>query len=290
MKKEVYTITGSTGTIGSELVRLLSSKNVSVRAVMRNYNRIQEQLPNVHWVKANLSDDALLEGVLAGTTRLFILTGNRPGFGETQIKIIEEAKKSGIEHIVKLSALGASPRTKSGLAKEHYDVEQALEASGISFTILRPHAFMQNWLGEVAETVRKEKKIYAAIGDGSVPFIDARDIAAVAAESLLHPEKHNGNYYVLTSAKAINFYELAEALSQAIDEEVSYEALSMDEMRNRMQEQGISDKMIDSYLALAAYQKAGGATARTSEDVKNVLGRLPNDVVKFAEDYKENFR
>jgi len=290
MKKEVYTITGSTGTIGSELVRLLSSKNVSVRAVMRNYNRIQEQLPNVHWVKANLSDDALLEGVLAGTTRLFILTGNRPGFGETQIKIIEEAKKSGVEHIVKLSALGASPRTKSGLAKEHYDVEQALEASGISFTILRPHAFMQNWLGEVAETVRKEKKIYAAIGDGSVPFIDARDIAAVAAESLLHPEKHNGNYYVLTSAKAINFYELAEALSQAIGEEVSYEALSMDEMRNRMQEQGISDKMIDSYLALAAYQKAGGATARTSEDVKNVLGRLPNDVVKFAEDYKENFR
>lgn len=290
MKKEVYTITGSTGTIGSELVRLLSSKNVSVRAVMRNYNRIQEQLPNVHWVKANLSDDALLEGVLAGTTRLFILTGNRPGFGETQIKIIEEAKKSGVEHIVKLSALGASPRTKSGLAKEHYDIEQALEASGISFTILRPHAFMQNWLGEVAETVRKEKKIYAAIGDGSVPFIDARDIAAVAAESLLHPEKHNGNYYVLTSAKAINFYELAEALSQAIGEEVSYEALSMDEMRNRMQEQGISDKMIDSYLALAAYQKAGGATARTSEDVKNVLGRLPNDVVKFAEDYKENFR
>lgn len=290
MKKEVYTITGSTGTIGSELVRLLSSKNVSVRAVMRNYNRIQEQLPNVHWIKANLSDDALLEGVLAGTTRLFILTGNRPGFGETQIKIIEEAKKSGVEHIVKLSALGASPRTKSGLAKEHYDVEQALEASGISFTILRPHAFMQNWLGEVAETVRKEKKIYAAIGDGSVPFIDARDIAAVAAESLLHPEKHNGNYYVLTSAKAINFYELAEALSQAIGEEVSYEALSMDEMRNRMQEQGISDKMIDSYLALAAYQKAGGATARTSEDVKNVLGRLPNDIVKFAEDYKENFR
>lgn len=290
MKKEVYTITGSTGTIGSELVRLLSSKNVSVRAVMRNYNRIQEQLPNVHWVKANLSDDALLEGVLAGTTRLFILTGNRPGFGETQIKIIEEAKKSGVEHIVKLSALGASPRTKSGLAKEHYDIEQALEASGISFTILRPHAFMQNWLGEVAETVRKEKKIYAAIGDGSVPFIDARDIAAVAAESLLHPEKHNGNYYVLTSAKAINFYELAEALSQAIGEEVSYEALSMDEMRNRMQEQGISDKMIDSYLALAAYQKAGGATARTSEDVKNVLGRLPNDIVKFAEDYKENFR
>lgn len=290
MKKEVYTITGSTGTIGSELVRLLSSKNVSVRAVMRNYNRIQEQLPNVHWIKANLSDDALLEGVLAGTTRLFILTGNRPGFGETQIKIIEEAKKSGVEHIVKLSALGASPRTKSGLAKEHYDIEQALEASGISFTILRPHAFMQNWLGEVAETVRKEKKIYAAIGDGSVPFIDARDIAAVAAESLLHPEKHNGNYYVLTSAKAINFYELAEALSQAIGEEVSYEALSMDEMRNRMQEQGISDKMIDSYLALAAYQKAGGATARTSEDVKNVLGRLPNDVVKFAEDYKENFR
>lgn len=289
MEKEIYTIIGSTGTIGNELVRLLSEEGVIIRAVMRDFKKIRE-LPNVLWIKADVSKDTLIEGVLAGTTRLFILTGNRTGFSETQMKIIEKAKEVGVKHIVKLSALGASPRTKSGLAKEHYDVEQALEASGISFTILRPHAFMQNWLGDVAETVRKERKIYAAIADGKVPYIDARDIATVAAEALLHPEKHNGKYYVLTSSKAISFYDLADAISQAIGEKVTYEALSMDAMRTRMENQGLSNNMIDSYLALASYQKAGGPTARTSDDVQNILGKSPRDIKAFTRDYKEKFR
>lgn len=289
MKKEVITVLGSTGTIGSTLVQLLSQAHVSVRAVMRNYNRIQEDLLGVHWVKADVADRVLLDGVLAGTTQLFILTGNRPGFGETQIRIIEKAKEAGVKHIVKLSALGATPRTKSGLAKEHYNAEQALERSGISYTILRPHVFMQNWLGEVAETVRKEKKIYAAVGEGKVPFIDARDIAAVAAEALLHPEKHKGKYYVLTSAQAISYYDLAAAITEVLGEEVVYLPLSMQEMRERMQEQGVNEKMIESYLALAAYQKAGGTTAKTSNDVENVLGRPPISIAEFAEHYKEHF-
>lgn len=290
MKKQVVTVMGSTGTIGSALVQLLSQAHVSVRAVMRDYSRIQEDLQGVHWVKADVADEALLDGVLAGTTQLFILTGNRPGFGKSQIRIIEKAKEAEVEHIVKLSALGATPKTKSGLAKEHYDAEQVLEGSGLSYTILRPHVFMQNWLGEVAETVRKEKRIYAAVGDGKVPFIDARDIAAVAAEALLHPEKHSGKYYVLTSAQAISYYDLAAAITGVVGEKVVYIPLSMQEMRERMQKQGLNEKMIESYLALAAYQKAGGATARISDDVKNVLGRPPINVAEFAEHYKEHFK
>jgi len=50
----------------------------------------------------------------------------------------------------------------------------------------------ENWLSDVAESVRAEGVIYAPIGEGRVPFIDARDIAAVAAEVLLHPEAHAG--------------------------------------------------------------------------------------------------
>ena len=48
--------------------------------------------------------------------------------------------------------------------------------------------------------------------------------------------------------------------------------------------------MIDSYLALAAYQKAGGATARVSESVEEILGRKPRTIRYFVTDYKEHFR
>lgn len=287
-KKPVITVIGSTGTIGSELVDLLSKSGATVRAVLRNINRVRE-IHGVVWVQADVSDAFLLEATLAGTDRLFLLTGNRSGFGKTQIEIINTAELLGVKHVVKLSALGASPRTKSGLALEHWEAEQALENTKMTWTILRPHAFMQNWLGEEAKTVKEEGAIYAAIGDGKVPFVDARDIAAVAAEALLYPEKHQGQRYVLTGGEAIGFKKLAEALSKAIGKPVVYKSLSMEEMRTRMEQQGIPTKSILSLLALAAYQKAGGAIERTSDSVQEILNRPPHSVEDFAKDYWEYF-
>ena len=282
------TITGSTGTIGTELVDLLSNAGESVRAVMRNVNRIRS-LPNVVWLQADLADERTLEPALSGTNVLFLLTGNRPGFGQTQINVIQAAEQLGVSHVVKLSALGATPRTKTPLAREHYEAEQALEATSMTWTILRPHTFMQNWLGELARTVRDERAIYAAIGDGRVPFIDARDIAAVAAEALLHPDKHAGQRYVLTGGEAVGYQALAEALTDVLGTTVTYRSLSMDEMRERLEGQGMNPKMIDSMLSLAAYQKAGGPTERVSESVAQILGREPRTIHDFVRDYREHF-
>ncbi len=288
MEKQIITIIGSTGTMGSELIDLLSKSGASIRAVMSDFSKVRE-IPGVVWVQADVSDASTLEATLAGTDRLFLLTGNRAGFGKTQIEIIKTAENLGVKHIVKLSALGASPKTTSGLALEHWEAEQVLENTKMTWTILRPHAFMQNWLGEEAKTVKEEGAIYAAIGDGKVPFIDARDIAAVAAEALLHPEKHQRQRYVLTGAEAIGFQQLADAISKAIGKPVVYKSLSMEEMRTRMEKQDIPTKSIDSPLALAAYQKAGGATERTSDSVQEILNRPPYSVEQFARDYREYF-
>lgn len=288
MQANVFTITGATGTIGTELVDILSQKKTALRAVLRNFQRARD-VQGVAWVQADLDDQKLLEPALAGTQRLFLLTGNKPGFGETQIKVIQAAERLGVKHVVKLSALGATPRTNSPLAKEHWEAEQALESTSMSWTILRPHVFMQNWLGELSETVRKEDNIYAAIGEGRVPFIDARDIAAVAAEALLHPDKHAGKRYILTGGEAIGYQALADALSKVTGRTIRYRSLSMDEMRERMENQGLAPKMIDSFLALATYQKAGGPTERVSDSVAEILGRKPRNVEDFAEHYKEHF-
>jgi len=284
----VITVIGSTGTIGSELTNILSHSGCSIRAVFRNINKTQ-RIPGVAWILADINDKSLLNAVIAGSERLFLLTGNRTGFGETQIKIIKAAERLGVKHLVKLSALGASPQTNSALAREHWEAERALENTNMSWTILRPHAFMQNWLKEEAKTVREEGVIYSAIGNGKVPFIDARDIAAVAAESLLHPEKHTGKHYVLTGGEAIGFQQLADALSAVTGRSVVYKSLSMDEMRTKMIRNGIPIKTVDSLLALASYQKSGGATERVSQDVQNILGSPPRTLLDFTRDYRTEF-
>jgi uncharacterized protein YbjT (DUF2867 family) len=288
----VITVTGATGLIGSELVRLLSEAEHATRAVSRSAGRIASR-PGVAWVLADLGDPRMLEPVLAGTSRLFLLTDNQPGFGDLQVKIIRLARELGVEHIVKLSALGASDHSRSWIGREHWQVEQALFESPESllrWTILRPHAFMQNWLGEVAETVRADGTIYSAIEGGKVPFIDARDIAAVAAEVLRHPEGHVNAKRVLTGGEAVGFAQLAEALSDATGKRIRYQPISMEEAGQRMRAHGANEESIEAMLALATYQRAGGATAQVSEHVQQILGRPPRGIRDFARDYSAQFK
>jgi uncharacterized protein YbjT (DUF2867 family) len=288
----VITVTGATGLIGSELVRLLSEAGHATRAVSRSAGRIAPR-PGVAWVLADLGDPRLLEPILAGTSRLFLLTDNQPGFGELQVKVIRLARELGVEHVVKVSALGASDHSRSWIGREHWQVEQALFESPDSpmrWTILRPHAFMQNWLGEVAQTVRADGKIYSAIEGGKVPYIDARDIAAVAAEVLRHPEGHVNAKRVLTGGEAVGLDQLAEALSSATGKRIVYQPISMEEAGRRMRAQGASEPAIEALLALATYQRAGGATAQVSEHVQQILGRPPRSIRDFARDYGAQFK
>src|SRR5690348_16407572 len=259
----MMTITGSTGTIGSELLRLLSAAGTSTRAVHRSASKARS-LPHVTWVQADLNEASQVEAALAGTTRLFLLTGNEPDFARIQIGVVRAAERRGVEHIVKLSALGASDHSKSTIAREHWAVEQALLSTRLQWTILRPHAFMQNWLGDVAESVRAEGVIYAPIGDGRVPFIDTRAIAAVAAEVLLHAEEHAGKKYFLTGGAAIGYADVAGALSEATGRTITYRPITLEEARSRLAERGVAAAAIDALLAIAAYQRAGGPTATVS--------------------------
>src|SRR5205809_253524 len=166
----LITVAGSTGTIGSELVRLLSAAGVATRALHRDVRKTRA-LPNVTWVRADLDDTRGLRVALDATQRLFLLTGNQPDFALTQSGVIRTAEELGVKHVVKLSALGASDHSRSTIGREHWAVEQALLGTRLHWTILRPHAFMQNWLGDVAEEARAR--------------LAARGIAAAAIEPIL---------------------------------------------------------------------------------------------------------
>lgn len=284
----LITITGSTGTIGSDLVHLLSDAGAPTRAILRDLRKLRP-LPGVVWARADLADPRLLEPALAGTTRLFLLTGNDEGFARLQGDVIRAAEQLGVTHVVKLSALGASDHSNSAIGREHWEAEQALIQSGLPWTILRPHSFMQNWLDDAAESVRADGVIYAPIGEGRVPFIDTRDIAEVAARILLDPDPHIGKKYTLTGGEVVGYDEVAAALTDATGRPVAYYPISLEEARARLEDRGTPDFLIDATLAIAAYQKAGGPTERVSDDVERILGRPPRTVREFTRDYAEAF-
>src|SRR5439155_22147207 len=114
---------------------------------------------------------------------------------------------------------------------------------------------------------------------------DAGDPGAVATEVLLHTEAHVGGKYVLNGGAAVGYADLAEALSEATGQTITYRPITLEEARARLAARGVAAAAIDALLAIAAYQRAGGPTALVSPSVERLLGRRPRTIRDFARDY-----
>ena len=118
-------VTGDTGAIGGEVVRLLSHSGAPARALIRNPKPKQE-LAGITWVLGDLGKPETLPSAFAGGTKLFLLSGNGEDAAELQRNALVAAQQAGIAHVVKLSAFGASPKSDSLIGRLHYQGDRGL--------------------------------------------------------------------------------------------------------------------------------------------------------------------
>lgn len=225
-------VTGGTGRIGGHLLRVLAEAGVPARALSRNPEG-GEDLPGVDWMAGDLADPSSLDEPFAGIERLFLLTGNTGAMVRLQKNALRAAREAGVLHGVKLSALGASDHSKSVIGLWHWIVEQELRGSGMAWTILRPHHFMQNLLDfpGLRRGIVERAVVHSASGEGKIPFIDTRDIAEVAAAVLTGAagvrgraggtaRGHGGRIHTLTGPEALSYRRATEILAEATGREL----------------------------------------------------------------------
>jgi uncharacterized protein YbjT (DUF2867 family) len=280
-------VTGGTGLIGSEVLRLLSSAGVPARALVRNPGRVRT-LPGITWISGDLAAPETLSSAFAECTKLFLLTGNSEHASELQRHAIAAARQAGVTHVVKLSAFGASPHSNSMIGRMHYQIEQELQKVGLPWTMLRPHHFMQNLLSQ-ADNIIDNGVVYSSSGDGKIPFIDTRDIAAVVVVTLTEPG-HTGKKYVITGGEALSYRQATGILGEAIGRPLRFIDEPFDEARARLTRAGQPSWLIDSLLAIAAYQRAGGPTETITSVVADLTGTPPRTFAAFARDYAAAFQ
>lgn len=275
-------VTGATGTIGSTLLPLLSERGARVRAFSRREHG-GPALPGVEWRKADLAERVDLAEAFRGLHRLFLLSGNTEDLVRLEKNAVRAATEAGVAHVVKLSALGASDHSKSVIGLWHFNVERELRAAGPAWTILRPHHFMQNLLDPMVFD-RGTGRVRSASGEGRIPFIDTRDIAAVAAE-VLTGEGHQGEVLALTGPEARSYREATAILGRVLGRPLTYVPESVDEAWRRRRAAGQPTWLAAAQLAIAEYQRAGGPTERTTDTVARVTGRSAHTLERFAEDH-----
>lgn len=276
-------VTGSTGNVGTQVIKQLAEKSTAVRAMTRQSTFAPfAGYSSVELFQADFCDgDRLLEA-MKDIDAVVLISPADESMVKDQVAVVDAALKSDVKKIVKLSGLGAGPDAGIKLAQAHYAIENHIVASGINHTFVRPNLFMQVLPGN-KPTIDGDGKIYAPMGDGSISFIDTRDVAAVIVASLADDSE---SVYEITGPQAFSFKDVANMISVVSDQNVDFVNVSEEQAKQSMLSGGVSAWVADALLELFAVYRNGGGNVLLNDVVAKCKGRVARDLPSFI---GENF-
>jgi uncharacterized protein YbjT (DUF2867 family) len=281
-------ITGSTGTVGGAVLDRLRTADVRLRTLSRDEAKAHSLRDRgVEVVVADFLKPETLAPALEGVGVVFLLTPISQDQVVQAGNVIQAAKRSGHHpRIVRLSVHQACREAPTRVSRQHAEIEGAVKASGLPYTLLRPQSFMQNTL-MAAPTVAAEGKIYGSFKAGRLGMIDARDIGEVAAK-VVTDEGHDGKVYTLTGPSAISFDDVAEALTEVLGKDVRYVDVPLEAAKGAMLRRGIPEWRAD---ALNEYARAHseGYSDFTTDAIERLTGHPATSYAQFARDFEQRF-
>jgi (4-alkanoyl-5-oxo-2,5-dihydrofuran-3-yl)methyl phosphate reductase len=281
----VILVTGATGTVGREVVAQLLMAGEKVRALTRNPSRAQLD-EQVELVAGDLDQPETMAKAVEGVERIFSLALG-PQLAMQEASLVQAAKKAGARHIVKLSGLRPGGEARSGLATWHMASERTIQNMGIAWTFVQPGAFMSNALNW-RDSINGQGKVFSNYGEGKLPYIHPRDIAAVAVCALTEPG-HEGKAYPVTGPEALSVSELVQLLSDTVRKPIEYVPITDDVAREGMQKAGLPILLIDALMPFASFVRSGKG-AEILATVEQVTGRKPLTFADWAREHARDFR
>lgn len=220
--KPSIVLTGATGNTGQILADELARRGVPFAAMARSEkNRSRLAAAGIHAVHGDFDDAPSMVRALEGASKAYLVCTPDHLLIPREVAFLRAAKKAGVRHVVKCSAYMAGTGSESQNLRSHGIVERELMESGMEYTILRPHGFMQTFTLMTWDLVEKAGVVTFPAGDGAMPLIDVRDVAAVAARALTEPG-HTGKAYDLTGPEALTFHRIAQILGDVLGKPVTY--------------------------------------------------------------------
>ncbi|MFI5283748.1 MAG: SDR family oxidoreductase [Candidatus Dormibacterales bacterium] len=289
MSDKTVLVTGATGTVSTALLGALKGKpGLRLRALVRDPGKAEAlKKDGVEVVAGDLEEPDTLTDAFEGVDILFLLTpasALEPSMGSNAVTV---ARKARVKHIVRNSAIKAAHDAPNRNGRLHALVEESVKASGIPWTILRPHYYMQNLLSSAA-SVASDGMLYMNMGDAPVGTIDGRDVGVFAAKVIEEPGKHAGKVYTPTGPARITMTQAAEDLSQVLGKRVNYVALPQEAARQAMLGFGLPRWFVGNVVDYGTVY-SGGWGDFTTNDFKDVTGQEARSFKQFASDFAQAF-
>jgi uncharacterized protein YbjT (DUF2867 family) len=280
-----YLIAGGTGQVGGEAARALLARGETVWLLVRDPARVTG-LDGAHLVQGTFEDEAALARATAGVDVMLLAGRDNPSQVAQHERVLRAAEESGVGHVVKLSAIGASPTSPIELMRHHGVIEERLRSGPLRWTIVRPHLFLQNLL-RAADVVRATGRLKAPMGAARVPLVDTRDIGEALAAILSTAPRRAGDTYALTGPAAVGYDDVAAAISRVAGRPVVYEPVEPDELERDLLAAGVPAwRALDLAHIATAY---GDDDWAVTPDLERLLGRPPRSLEEFLEHHAHVF-
>ncbi|WP_406334976.1 NmrA family NAD(P)-binding protein [Streptomyces sp. NBC_00203] len=262
-------ILGGTGRTGSLLAKKLTERGLGARTAARNGADVP-----FDWDNPTTHPDAL-----TGVDRLYLVTPvMRVTYAGQVAAFLDLAEAAGVRHVTYLSTYGADQ------APPQVDIKAAeadlAARSGITHSVLRPSWVMQNFADAHLPVI--DGAITVPTGGGREAFVDADDIAAVAAETLLAPTAHAGAHYAPTGPQALTVAEVAATITAVTGRTVAHHDLDPEVWIEGAIAAGLvpADYAVMLRWLTGAISSGNGSTP--NDDVEKVTGRPPTAFLDFA--------
>jgi uncharacterized protein YbjT (DUF2867 family) len=269
-------VTGASGLSGSIVINELIRRQIPVRVLSRNPQKISHLLDraDVEIYEGDMLDPDSLKGVFKGIEKALLISSSDEKMPDAQKNFIDQAKAAGLPHLIKYSG------TDSGIGfngqnfisqRWHENLEDYLVDSGLKWTIIRPSQFMQFYLPKRPTGVNLEKNaLILPIGQGKLSPVDIEDVAKVCVELLTQPG-HESRIYELTGPDALNMEEACGIISAVTGRVISFANISFEDYNNILLSRGVPahsvrvlmeinkerSKCIESHIKLETHRRFG---------------------------------
>jgi uncharacterized protein YbjT (DUF2867 family) len=246
----IFVVAGANGHVGSVIARQLLAAGHKVRAVVRNADKARALADaGAELVVGELTDAGVLTPAMRGADGVFLLLP--PALDVPDVRALQDrmttaqvaaVTASGIRHVVVLSSWGAEKPAGTGPIVGLYVLENALKKTGAIVTFLRAGSFTENLLSVLPAAQHQSILPNFFPPESKVATVATRDIAAVAARTLMSPPAATQVVYVLGTHE-YSAVDQAAYLSKKLGKEIKLVNLPVSAASGALQQGGVGVSM-----------------------------------------------
>ncbi|MBO2542829.1 NAD(P)H-binding protein [Salegentibacter sp. BDJ18] len=185
-------IVGASGSLGTEIIHLLTEEGKEIRALTRSdkgISKLSKYTDDV-WKGDAAKDQEGIRGITKNITTVIsalgksvsLFTPSEESFMESDFRanrnLLKDAVKNGVKRFIYVSIMGADSSKDFSIARAHKMFEKELKNSGIAYTIVRSVGFYSG-LNDLA--IMAKRKVIPLLGSGEAKTnsIHHKDLAKV---------------------------------------------------------------------------------------------------------------